>query len=182
MKRLARAALEGIELEYEVRGAGEPVVLVRAGLVAEWFQPLLQEQALTDRYRVVSYHRVGYACQPTVPCWSGPFRVRSSRPWLTRRHFSARTNRRWNSGRSRARMPVAFRNRSWRSSEVWSASFLEELSSCALNAHTLHRIPAAPPTDHRQELPLSRVFRRQLAPWDNSLVSHRGKLAPTEPL
>jgi hypothetical protein len=50
MKPMARVALEGIELEYEVRGAGEPVVLVHAGLVAEWFEPLLQEHVLTERY------------------------------------------------------------------------------------------------------------------------------------
>ncbi len=61
MKPMARAALDGIELEYEVRGAGEPVVLVHAGVLAEWFKPLLQERALTDQYHVVSYHRLGYA-------------------------------------------------------------------------------------------------------------------------
>lgn len=52
---------DGVELEYELRGAEELVVLVHAGLVAEWFQPLVQERALTGRYQVVSYHRVGYA-------------------------------------------------------------------------------------------------------------------------
>jgi len=61
MKRrgMERAALEGIELEYEIRGAGEPVVLIHPGHFADWFAPLLDEPALTDRYRVVSYHRVG---------------------------------------------------------------------------------------------------------------------------
>lgn len=39
---------------------GEPVVLVHAGALAEWFKPLLQEQDLTGRYQVVSYHRFGY--------------------------------------------------------------------------------------------------------------------------
>lgn len=60
-RRLNRAAIEGVELEYEIRGAGEPVVLVHAGVCADWFKPLLEEPALTDRYRVLSYHRVGYA-------------------------------------------------------------------------------------------------------------------------
>jgi pimeloyl-ACP methyl ester carboxylesterase len=55
-----RASLDGIELEYEVRGSGEPVVLVHAGVIASWFTPLLEEPALTGRYRVLSYHRVGY--------------------------------------------------------------------------------------------------------------------------
>jgi hypothetical protein len=34
--------------------AGEPIC-------AGWFEPLLREPALVDRYRLVSYHRVGYA-------------------------------------------------------------------------------------------------------------------------
>jgi pimeloyl-ACP methyl ester carboxylesterase len=59
--RMGRASLDGIELDYEVRGVGEPVVLVHAGVFADWFKPLLSEPALTGRYRVVSYHRVGYA-------------------------------------------------------------------------------------------------------------------------
>jgi pimeloyl-ACP methyl ester carboxylesterase len=60
-RSLHRATLQGIELEYEVRGVGDPVVLVPAGICADWFGPLLEESALTDRYRVVNYHRIGYA-------------------------------------------------------------------------------------------------------------------------
>jgi pimeloyl-ACP methyl ester carboxylesterase len=56
-----RAVMNGVELDYEVRGNGEPVVLVHAGVFADWFKPLLDEGTLTSRYRVVNYHRVGYA-------------------------------------------------------------------------------------------------------------------------
>ena len=56
-----RADLGGVVLEYETRGAGEPVVLVHAGICADWFKPLLEEPALAGRYRLLSYHRVGYA-------------------------------------------------------------------------------------------------------------------------
>jgi pimeloyl-ACP methyl ester carboxylesterase len=56
-----RAALDGVELEYEIRGAGEPVVLVHHGAGADWFSPLLEEPALSDRYRLLRYHRAGYA-------------------------------------------------------------------------------------------------------------------------
>lgn len=55
------ARLDGIEIVYRERGDGDAVVFVHAGLFADWFEPLLQERALTDRYRLVSYHRVGYA-------------------------------------------------------------------------------------------------------------------------
>ena len=60
-RRMNRAALENIELEYEIVGAAEPVVLIHPGHFADWFTPLLGEPALTDHYRVVRYHRVGCA-------------------------------------------------------------------------------------------------------------------------
>jgi pimeloyl-ACP methyl ester carboxylesterase len=59
--RWDRAALEGIELEYEIRGAGEPVLLIHPGHFADWFMPLSDQPALIERYRVVRYHRVGCA-------------------------------------------------------------------------------------------------------------------------
>jgi hypothetical protein len=33
-RSMSRASLDGVELEYEVRGVGEPVVLVHAGVFA----------------------------------------------------------------------------------------------------------------------------------------------------
>ena len=60
MQHMPRATLDGIELEYEVRGAGEPVVLMHAGVCADFFKPLMQESALTQRYTLLNYHRVGY--------------------------------------------------------------------------------------------------------------------------
>ena len=55
------ANVDGVELEYEVRGQGEPVVLIHGCCFADWFSPMLHETRLADRYRVVTYHRVGYA-------------------------------------------------------------------------------------------------------------------------
>ena len=60
-RQLQRAPVEGVELEYEVEGAGEPVVLIHAGVAAGWFRPLLRQPALAGHYRLVRYHRVGYA-------------------------------------------------------------------------------------------------------------------------
>ena len=54
-----RAVLDDVELEYEVRGRGEPVLLVHPGIFADWFTPLLQEPSLASRYCLVHYHRVG---------------------------------------------------------------------------------------------------------------------------
>ncbi|HXV42396.1 MAG TPA: alpha/beta hydrolase, partial [Anaerolineae bacterium] len=61
MKQMDRAAFDGVELEYEARGAGEPVMLMHAGVCADFFKPLMEEPALADRYRLVRYHRTGYA-------------------------------------------------------------------------------------------------------------------------
>lgn len=61
-QRMDRAALDGgVELEYEIRGAGEPVVLIHPGHFAVWFAPLLDQPALTKRYRMLRYHRIGCA-------------------------------------------------------------------------------------------------------------------------
>jgi len=66
---MQRAKVDGVELEYQLIGSGEPVVLVHAGVFADWFEPLLKEPALTGTFRVLSYHRVGYAGSSDV---SGP--------------------------------------------------------------------------------------------------------------
>ena len=54
------AALDGIEVEYELRGSGEPVVVIHWGVSARWAEPLLAEPILAERYRVLRYHRVGF--------------------------------------------------------------------------------------------------------------------------
>jgi 3-oxoadipate enol-lactonase len=67
-----RVTVDGAELEYEVRGTGDPVVLIHAGVCADWFRPLRAEPALADGHRVVSYHRAGYAGSSRV---AGPLGV-----------------------------------------------------------------------------------------------------------
>jgi pimeloyl-ACP methyl ester carboxylesterase len=55
------AVLDGVSLEYQLRGAGEPVVLIHWGVAAAWAAPLLEEPALADHYLLLAYHRAGYA-------------------------------------------------------------------------------------------------------------------------
>lgn len=57
----ARERLDGVELEYFLQGAGEPVVLIHNGVGVDWFASLAQQPALAQRYRLLLYHRVGYA-------------------------------------------------------------------------------------------------------------------------
>jgi pimeloyl-ACP methyl ester carboxylesterase len=61
MSMWRRAAFDGLEIEYQTRGAGEYVVLVHHGAGADWFAPLLEQPALSSRFCVVHYHRPGYA-------------------------------------------------------------------------------------------------------------------------
>jgi pimeloyl-ACP methyl ester carboxylesterase len=49
----------GVRLEYEVRGTGDPLVLSHVGLVADAFAPLMNQQALRS-YRLIRYHRRGH--------------------------------------------------------------------------------------------------------------------------
>ena len=57
---MERAAVDGLELDYELHGIGEPVVLIHWGVGVAWAEPLLGEPALADRYRLLSYHRAGF--------------------------------------------------------------------------------------------------------------------------
>jgi pimeloyl-ACP methyl ester carboxylesterase len=58
---MGRATVDGLELEYELRGSGDPVVLIHWGVCAAWAQPLMDEPALADRHRLLKYHRAGFA-------------------------------------------------------------------------------------------------------------------------
>jgi pimeloyl-ACP methyl ester carboxylesterase len=58
---LERAKTDRSELEYEVSGRGEPVVFIHGAFIADTFRPLLAEPSLAGRYRLILYHRRGYA-------------------------------------------------------------------------------------------------------------------------
>ncbi len=54
------ANVNGVELEYEMHGSGEPVLLI-SPVLADGFAPLVAEQALSDRYQLVQYHKRGWS-------------------------------------------------------------------------------------------------------------------------
>jgi pimeloyl-ACP methyl ester carboxylesterase len=66
---VGRAAVAGVELDYELRGHGAPVVLIHAGMCANFFQPLFHQDALSTRHLVLNYHRVGFggSTRPSGP-------------------------------------------------------------------------------------------------------------------
>ena len=56
---MSTANFDGVTLEYEVRGAGEPLALIHLAPYAQSFLPLMDQPALAA-YRRVRYHRRGY--------------------------------------------------------------------------------------------------------------------------
>jgi pimeloyl-ACP methyl ester carboxylesterase len=54
------ANVNGVQLQYEVIGSGEPVLLI-SPVLADGFLPLLSEPALADRYQLIRYHKRGWA-------------------------------------------------------------------------------------------------------------------------
>jgi pimeloyl-ACP methyl ester carboxylesterase len=59
-------------LEYEVHGEGDPVLLIHGSHVAASFLPLVREPALAEHFRLIRYHRRGFA--GSVP-HVGPFTI-----------------------------------------------------------------------------------------------------------
>ena len=61
MAALERVSLDGAELDYQVSGTGESVVFIHGAFIADTFRPLLVEPTLAGHYRLILYHRRGYA-------------------------------------------------------------------------------------------------------------------------
>jgi pimeloyl-ACP methyl ester carboxylesterase len=60
MDAVARFVVDGVTLEYEESGVGEPVVFIHGVLIADSFRPLRLDFGQVDRYRLITYHRRGY--------------------------------------------------------------------------------------------------------------------------
>jgi pimeloyl-ACP methyl ester carboxylesterase len=54
---MEKVNVNGVELEYEVKGSGEPVLLISTGPIADSFLPLLSEKALVERYRLITFRQ-----------------------------------------------------------------------------------------------------------------------------
>ena len=124
-----RKALNGVELAYEIAGSGDPLVLIHAGVCADFFAPLADEAVLAERFRVLRYHRPGYGgpgpatdlqaafvrevAMPSIERYRG--RDKAARSSSGCRGCAGRTTARRSSGRSRApsSRPWPTPTRSW---------------------------------------------------------------------
>lgn len=64
-RTMPRARVNGVELEYEMRGSGEPLLLI-APVLADGFMPILGEPALHG-YRLITYHKRGWLGSTHTP-------------------------------------------------------------------------------------------------------------------
>lgn len=55
-----------IQLEHEIRGTGEPVLLI-SPVLPDGFVPLVAEPALTERYQPITYHKRGWCGSTHTP-------------------------------------------------------------------------------------------------------------------
>ncbi len=60
------AKVNGVELEFEVVGSGEPLLLI-SPVLADGFLPLLSESALADHYQLIRYHKRGWIGSTHTP-------------------------------------------------------------------------------------------------------------------
>ncbi|MDQ2729257.1 MAG: benzoate-CoA ligase family protein [Actinomycetota bacterium] len=57
---MQRVRLGGEDFEYEVKGEGDPVLLMHGSHIGDAFVPLMSQPALTDDYLLIRYHRRGF--------------------------------------------------------------------------------------------------------------------------
>jgi pimeloyl-ACP methyl ester carboxylesterase len=60
------AKVNDVELEYEMVGSGEPMLLI-SPVLADGFLPLLSEPALADHYQLIRYHKRGWVGSTHTP-------------------------------------------------------------------------------------------------------------------
>ena len=71
-------------LEYEICGDGEAVLLIHGSHVAGSFLPLMKDSTLAEHYRLIRYHRRGFAGSGPVPAsFSIDEQARDARSLLT---------------------------------------------------------------------------------------------------
>ncbi|MEU9180467.1 alpha/beta hydrolase [Streptomyces sp. NPDC048550] len=58
--------VNGIQMEYEIRGSGEPVLFI-SPVLADGFLPLVAEPALAERHQLIRYHKRGWGGSTHTP-------------------------------------------------------------------------------------------------------------------
>jgi pimeloyl-ACP methyl ester carboxylesterase len=64
---MAKARVNDVELQYEITGSGEPVLLVGTGPIADSFLPFVSAKPLADRYTLIRYRQRRIGTAPGSP-------------------------------------------------------------------------------------------------------------------
>src|SRR5262245_42317704 len=59
--RMERVQLNGADIEYDVRGSGEPVVFIHGAILSDGFVPVIEQTGIAENFQIVHYRRRGYA-------------------------------------------------------------------------------------------------------------------------
>ena len=65
------ANINGVELEYQIIGSGQPLLLI-SPVLADGFVPLVAERVLAERCQLIVYHKRGWVGSTRTP---GPVTV-----------------------------------------------------------------------------------------------------------
>jgi pimeloyl-ACP methyl ester carboxylesterase len=74
---MERVRLNGADIEYDVRGSGEPVVFIHGAIVSDGFVPVIEQAGVAENFRIVHYRRRGYPGSSralpgmTMQAWAG---------------------------------------------------------------------------------------------------------------
>ena len=58
---MQRVNVNSADIEYEVQGSGDPMVLIHGSILADAFYSLRAEPCIANNFRVIAYHRRGFA-------------------------------------------------------------------------------------------------------------------------
>jgi pimeloyl-ACP methyl ester carboxylesterase len=64
---MERVQLNGADIEYDVRGSGEPVVFIHGAILSDGFLPVIKQTGIEENFRIVNYRRRGYAGSSRAP-------------------------------------------------------------------------------------------------------------------
>jgi pimeloyl-ACP methyl ester carboxylesterase len=70
---MVQAVIDGMTLEYESFGRGEPVIFIHGAFIVDTFGPLVRQQPLAQQHRTITYSRRGYGASEHGP---GPVSVK----------------------------------------------------------------------------------------------------------
>jgi pimeloyl-ACP methyl ester carboxylesterase len=74
---MKRVQLNGTDIEYDVRGSGEPVVFIHGAILSDGFVPVIEQTGIVENFQIVHYRRRGYAASSravagmTMQGWAG---------------------------------------------------------------------------------------------------------------